>query len=190
MTTIPTTETIELMKSAELVSAYNELAPIIGRPPVKKFETREIGIKRLIAVCDTLRAKDPAQRDAEPARAPGWDVVDTTAETVALVLEGTSRIEDPAEAAAAALRSGKSVKDAVREASPSKAPAKAAAPAKEKKPTIAARVRELVNQGLDNATIWKMVQPEFGIEDRHRGMVSWYRNDMLRRQKREAARAH
>lgn len=194
MTQIPTTEEIELMKSADLVKHHNELAPLAGRSPVKKFESREVGIKRLITMCDLLRTAQSAPVVAVEELAPTIAEVKTTAEMTNVgnnvVAFPSKTDEDPAEAAAAAIRSGAKAKDAIRATAPAAAkPEKAPKPAKEKKPTIAARVRELIAQGLDNAQIWAKVQPEFNILDKHRGMVSWYRNDLLRRQKREQVRA-
>ena len=55
MTTIPTDEQIELMKGADLVATYNELAPLANLKTVKKFETREIAIRRTTQAAGVVR---------------------------------------------------------------------------------------------------------------------------------------
>lgn len=66
---IPTNAEVELMTPAQLVTSYNALAEKVGQKTVKKFETRAVGVKRLSAVVDALRAaveKVGAERQAAP----------------------------------------------------------------------------------------------------------------------------
>lgn len=55
--TLPTTEQIELMAPRDLIMNYNHFAPTAGQNPVKKFQDRPTGIKRLTAVAEALRSK-------------------------------------------------------------------------------------------------------------------------------------
>lgn len=41
--------------------------------------------------------------------------------------------------------------------------------------SIAARCRELFEQGYSNDRAWKVIQKEYKKDDRHKGIVSWYR---------------
>ena len=56
-TALPTAEEVELMTSSQLVARYNDLALAANLRPVKKFETRPVGIKRLTEVAAALRAR-------------------------------------------------------------------------------------------------------------------------------------
>lgn len=91
---LPTTGEIELMAPKDLIQHYNYFAPTAGQNPVKRFETRSIGIKRLTAVADALRSKGVTE--AAPAidfplivRPAGWDSVDTTSDGPKAVIMGT-----------------------------------------------------------------------------------------------------
>src|ERR1700731_3267866 len=56
-TALPTAEEVELMTSSQLVARYNDLSLAANLRPVKKFETRPVGIKRLTEVAAALRAR-------------------------------------------------------------------------------------------------------------------------------------
>lgn len=43
------------------------------------------------------------------------------------------------------------------------------------KTSISERIRVLCEDGHDNASIWAIVQPEFGLPDRHKWYPAWYR---------------
>ncbi len=63
--TLPTAEQIELMATRDLIMNFNHFAPTAGQNPVKKFQDRQVGIKRLTAVADALRAA--GKTEAAPA---------------------------------------------------------------------------------------------------------------------------
>lgn len=71
-----------------------------------------------------------------------------------------------------------------------KAKAPSARPRRAQK-TIAGRCRELFDKGYSNERAWKVIQKEFHKEDRHKGIVSWYRAADRRRaaEKNEFTRA-
>ena len=50
------------------------------------------------------------------------------------------------------------------------------------KPTVtfAARCRELISQGLTNAEVWAIIQPEYNSPDKCKSHPAWYRNQMKR----------
>jgi hypothetical protein len=52
---------------------------------------------------------------------------------------------------------------------------------KERKPTVAAAIRALVDQGKTNAEIWAAIQPAFGLADDKRWYPAWYRRQYARK---------
>ncbi len=56
-----------------------------------------------------------------------------------------------------------------------------------RKPSVAARVRELSAAGRTNAEVWDVVRAEFGMPDSKRWHVAWYVADARRRAARARA---
>lgn len=85
------------------------------------------------------------------------------------------------------------VKAAVRKQAEKQAAGKAGAPKTtvktpapktdtSKKPSAAARIRDLIMEGkLTDDKIFETVQKEFGLDDGKRGYVAWYRNDLKKK---------
>ena len=72
---IPTTEEIELMNGTALVALYNKLQP---SNPVKRFATRQDGIKRLIPIADAARKVLSAKASPAKAASKAVEHIDTT----------------------------------------------------------------------------------------------------------------
>lgn len=163
---LPTTEQIELMSGKDLVITYNHFASTAGQNPVKKFETREKGIKRLTAVADALRAKG---------------IIAPSEETVfpLIVKASETAQEQPTPAVDAS---------APVVVKPATAPVKVPAAGKKVSPStfvpLAVRLRELINQtspALDNAAIWEIVKAEYSLDDNKRGYVAGQRRAMAKK---------
>jgi hypothetical protein len=58
---IPTYEQIELMTGPQLAALYNEMAPLINKPAIKKFDTRAVGIKRVAEAAEVVAKQTPAE---------------------------------------------------------------------------------------------------------------------------------
>lgn len=64
---------------------------------------------------------------------------------------------------------------------PAEKPAKPAAKAGEKKPSASAMFQELIMEGkLTDDQIFKKVQAAFGLDDKKRSYVTWYRNHLTK----------
>lgn len=200
---LPTTEQIELMSGKDLVITYNHFASTAGQNPVKKFETREKGIKRLTAVADALRAKgitEPTVATEFPliVKAPETSQEQPTSAGDAPAPAVSKPVTAPAKASAdvvlnvlapgnKSLIAGMSTK-AKNELAES---LKKTAPAKKEKsivqktglPHLAVRLRDLINQQppMDNAAIWAIVKEEYNLDDNKRGYVAGQRRAMAKK---------
>lgn len=202
MTTLPTAEQIELMSGKDLITTYNLFASTAGQNPVKKFETREKGIKRLTAVADALRAKGIT----EPTAATEFPLIVKAPETPQE--QPTPAVDAPAPAAAkpatAPVKASAGVKkmtlaqeitaNVKRTVTLNKIQAEnATTPApkisstksvvqKTGLPPLAVRLRDLINQTpvLDNAAIWAIVKDEYNLDDNKRGYVAGQRRAMAK----------
>jgi hypothetical protein len=136
---------------------FEEPAPeqAVGPFPVKDYPAAAAP-KRAAPKATSARAK--AEEAAKVAN-------------VVEVQKKTAR-EQLAELTGAKVKAKKAVADAKKAA---------AAPKPEKAGTVAARIRELVREGKDNAAIWAIVRPEFGYPNEMRGMVVWHRGNMRRK---------
>jgi hypothetical protein len=67
--TLPTIAEVASMPRADLIATYNHFASTAGQNPVKRFETRAAGIKRLTTIAEALRARGVTQ-PAAPGRVP------------------------------------------------------------------------------------------------------------------------
>ncbi len=166
---LPSTAAIASMAHPDLIATYNAFASTNGQNPVRRFATRSDGVKRLTALADALRAKGITEASAPtefPVIAKAKDV--------------------PAPKSPKAKAQAKPVKPTP---SPKAKPATVKASAKPQptkivigqRGTLGARLRELINDGLDNAAIWAIVQPEYDLEDNKRGYVSGQRIYMAKR---------
>lgn len=160
-TALPTFEEVELMTSAQLVSCYNDLAPLANLKQVKKFEARSVGITRLARVTEALRSH---------AAKAGTEHADCIAVEL---IEKTNVEEVPP--------SAEVLNKVVKTKAP---PAVKAATLKTPKVTFASRCRALILEGKTNAEIWAVLAPEFGYDEKtavQRSHAGWHRADMKRK---------
>jgi hypothetical protein len=173
---IPTTEQVELMTSSQLVANFNGLAASAQVKPVKKFETRQIGIKRLTQVVELLKsqvAQAGAERKANGLVAHGEFLRSVDATEASAVQNGTPVAVKTAKEKVQEIAEKAGVKPAKAAKA---APAEPAAP----KVTVASRCRELVLEGKTNQEIWAIVQPEFDLPAEKKSYPGWYRAQLKR----------
>jgi hypothetical protein len=190
---IPTQAEVELMTPAKLIATFNSLAPTINLKTVKKFETRQIGIKRLTQVVDVLLAQVAKAGEArkangiiqhgefiktvdaaEAAAIQNGTPLHTTPET-SMTITGVPVVQKSSKEKVAELAAKAGVKAA-------KAPKAAPEPKAEKAAavTVASRCRELALSGKTNQEIWAIVQPEFSLPAEKKSYPGWYRAQLKR----------
>jgi hypothetical protein len=162
---LPTTEQIELMSGKDLVITYNHFASTAGQNPVKKFETRDKGIKRLTAVADALRAKGltaPSEETVFPLIVKAPEVTEDGAATT-----GATTDQPAPEVVPATPKNTKKVKEV----------------APGTMPPLAVRLRDLINRRpvFNNAEIWAIVKAEYSLDDNKRGYVAGQRRAMAKK---------
>lgn len=180
---VPTQEEVELMSGTALTALYNRLAPRVNKAPVKKFDTKVIGIKRCLEVIDVVN-----RQDAEMAANP----TDGSAEGQAFIEKAVEEVTTPK--AARKPRAQKEPKlDAPIEApKPAKKERKSALQSKIEKiklvgtpraGSLSARMRELILQGKTNEETWAIVASEFSIDidDKRKSYPAWNRYDLIRK---------
>lgn len=180
--TLPAADAIESMFYADIVKTFNAYAPIAGRTPVRKFETRAIGVKRLTDLVSELRAKGvtaPAPDTAFPVEAkPAKAKAAKAPKAKPTAAAPKAKLDKAAPA-----KPAKVAKPAAPKAKPAKAPA---GPAKKPDGNLSIRLRELINEGLDNDAVWEIIRHEYDIP---RGYISGQRRAMAKRAEKAAAKA-
>lgn len=192
---IPTQTEVELMTPAKLIATFNSLAPTINLKTVKKFETRQIGIKRLTQVVDVLLAQVAKAGEARKANGiiqhgeflRSVDVLEASAVQNGGTQAPNTLIEEAPPAVIPA-KLAKTSKEKVAELAAkagvkaAKAPKAAPEPKAEKAAavTVASRCRELALSGKTNQEIWAIVQPEFSLPAEKKSYPGWYRAQLKR----------
>ena len=150
--------TYENLSSAELVSTYNALAVAAGLATVKRFESRTAGLARLAKIAVNGTKVIPVLVPAAPK----------PAKPAKILVNG---------AAAAKLATSGGVLVGPKPAKPAK-PATTGVLKAAKPVTVASFMRQLIEDGMDNAGVWAAAQKRFSLPDSKKSYPAWYRRDM------------
>lgn len=139
------------------LGAYADALNALGRLTKLHPMEKETAVTVQTATPKTTTTKTPKAAKEKPAAKPAKET-------------------KASKAAAAPVKTGKDIKAA----------AKASKEAGEKKPTSAARFRELLKEGgkvckHTDDEIFAIVKKEFNLDDKKRSYVAWYRNDLKKR---------
>lgn len=175
------------MNDTDSLTATNEVTPEVASPEVATSEVTPTETPVATPAPEQPKAATKAPAKAKKAAAPKADAKNKTAKHMVEELTGKKPV--PTKAPAKPQAKAAPVKATPAKPVPAKAgpaPAKPI-PAKALKTTIeatkgnlGARMRELINLGLDNDAIWAVVEVEYSLSDNKKSYVQGQRRHMLK----------